>query len=99
MFKKIRNVKINYKQYGKGEEVVLLHGWGQNIEMMMSLAKPFSKKYNVLIIDLPGFGNSDEPKEVWDIYDYADMVYELSKELKIDNLLNVLFAITLLKSV
>ena len=83
----IKNVNVNYTFYDNKSKtnLIFLHGWGQNIEMMMSLAKPFSKKYNVLIIDLPGFGNSDEPKEVWDIYDYADMVYELSKELKIDN--------------
>ena len=83
--KHIKGVDINYIEYGEGTDIVLLHGWGQNIEMMMGLAKPFIKKYNVLVLDLPGFGNSDEPKEVWDIYDYADMVYELSKELRIDN--------------
>ena len=65
--------------------LVFLHGWGQNIKMMESLAKPFCKKYNVLIIDLPGFGDSAEPKEVWSIYDYSEMVNELLKELKIKN--------------
>lgn len=81
----IKNVNVNYTFYDNKSKtnLIFLHGWGQNIEMMMSLAKPFSKKYNVLIIDLPGFGNSDEPKEVWDIYDYVDMVDYFCKELKI----------------
>ena len=43
------------------------------------------KKNNVLIIDLPGFGDSEEPKDTWSIYDYAQMVHELSKKLKIKN--------------
>ena len=32
----IKDVNINFIQYGnkKGKNVVLLHGWGQNISMM-----------------------------------------------------------------
>ena len=83
----IKNVDINYEYFDNKAKtsLVFLHGWGQNIKMMESLAKPFCKKYNVLIIDLPGFGESAEPKEVWSIYDYSEMVNELLKELKINN--------------
>ena len=29
----IRDIYLNYVQYGnKGKDIVLLHGWGQNIE-------------------------------------------------------------------
>ena len=31
----IRGVKLHYEKYGShGRDVVLLHGWGQNTEMM-----------------------------------------------------------------
>ena len=41
MLKKIKDIDINYIDYGEGKDtVVLLHGWGQNIEMM----KPIGKK-------------------------------------------------------
>ena len=85
MFKKIRNIKINYKQYGEGEDVILLHGWGQNIQMMEPLGDNLSDHYRITIIDLPGFGLSEEPKEVYSIFDYTDIVHELLQELKIDN--------------
>ena len=83
----IKNININYEYFDNKSKtsLVFLHGWGQNIKMMESLAKPFCKKYNVLIIDLPGFGESEEPKEIWSIYDYSEMVNELLKELKIKN--------------
>ena len=83
----IKNININYEYFDNRSKtsLVFLHGWGQNIKMMESLAKPFCKKYNVLIIDLPGFGESEEPKEIWSIYDYSEMVNELLKELKIKN--------------
>ena len=84
---KYKDISINYNYYDNKSNVnlVFLHGWGQNIEMMMPIAKPFIKKYNILLIDLPGFGLSDEPKTVWEIYDYADMVNSLVKELHMDN--------------
>ena len=85
MFKKVRNIKINYKQYGKGEDVVLLHGWGQNIEMMKPLGDNLSDHFRITIIDLPGFGLSKEPDYAWTIFDYTEMVHDLLEELKIDN--------------
>lgn len=80
----IKDTNINYKFYNNNSSLnlIYLHGWGQNIEMMMPIAKPFIKKYNVLIIDLPGFGDSEEPKEIWSIFDYADMVNKLADKLK-----------------
>ena len=85
MFKKIRNVKINYKQYGKGTDIVLLHGWGQNIEMMKPLGDHLSDHYHITIIDLPGFGLSKEPVYAYDIFDYVETVHDLLKELNISN--------------
>ena len=87
MQKVYKDTKINYTFYNNKSKtnLVYLHGWGQNIEMMMPIAKPFIDKYNVLIIDLPGFGLSEEPKEVWDLYEYAAMVNDLVKDLKMDN--------------
>ena len=80
-----KNSNVNYEYYNNNSKIdlVFLHGWGQNIQMMMPIAKPFIKKYNCLIIDLPGFGNSDEPKEVYTIYDYADLVNNLLMKEKI----------------
>ena len=83
---KYRDININYKDYGKkdGNAIVYLHGWGQNIEMMEPIANPLEKSNRLIILDLPGFGASEEPKEVWSIEDYADMVHELLKELNVE---------------
>ena len=85
MFKKIKNIKVNYRQYGEGNDIVLLHGWGQNIDMMKPLGDNFSDKYRITIIDLPGFGLSEEPDYAYTIFDYTDTVHELLKDLKIKN--------------
>ena len=83
MFKKIKNIKINYKQYGEGKDIVLLHGWGQNIEMMRPLGDNLSNHHRITIIDLPGFGMSSEPDFAYTIFDYTEIVHELLNELKI----------------
>lgn len=79
----IKDVDINYIQYGKGKDIILLHGWGQNIEMMKPLGDGFSNDHRITIIDFPGFGESDEPKTAWNIGDYSEMLEQLIKALKI----------------
>lgn len=83
----INNVNINYINYGnkKGKTIIFLHGWGQNIAMMKPLSDLLSKDYNIIVIDLPGHGQSDEPKEAWFVDDYADAIHNLLYNLKVKN--------------
>lgn len=81
----INDVFINYVQYGnkKGKDIVLLHGWGQNIEMMDPIGKALSKDFHITILDLPGFGNSSEPSYGYTIYDYYEIFSSFLDKLKI----------------
>lgn len=84
----LMNIKdINYLDYGVDKQgtIVLLHGWGQNIEMMDMLGRPFSDKFRVIVLDLPGFGKSPEPSKPSSVSDYAKAVYTLLQSLKVDN--------------
>lgn len=86
MKQSVKGVDINYIDYGEGENtVVLLHGWGQNIEMMKPVGDKLKKNNRIIIVDLPGFGESDEPKDIWTMYDYADCIKELLDILEIEN--------------
>jgi len=86
MIKKINNIDVNYIQYGnpKGKDIILLHGWGQNIEMMKPLGDNL-EDYHITILDFPGFGESEEPKAALTIYDYEEILEELLSDLKIRN--------------
>ena len=79
------NINVFFKNNDSENSLIFLHGWGQNIEMMMPIAKPFIKTHNVLIIDLPGFGKSDEPNSEYTIFDYASLVNKLVKKYKLKN--------------
>ncbi len=83
----IDGININYIDYGKksANAIVLLHGWGQNIEMMKMLGDPFKEKYRIIILDFPGFGLSEEPKEVIGVDGYTCILEKLLNKLNIKN--------------
>ncbi len=82
-----QDIQIHYEYINNNspKTIVYLHGWGQNIEMMEPIAKPFKEDNNIVLIDLPGFGESEEPKETWSLLDYATMIHTLLQRLKIKN--------------
>lgn len=58
---------------GTGNPVVLLHGWGCDHTTLASLgAVAETSGRRVISMDLPGFGHSAEPEEVWSVEEYAD---------------------------
>lgn len=83
---KIMDVNLNYQRYGniKGKTIVLLHGWGQNIDMMKPIGDRFTKDFDIVIFDLPGFGNSSEPKDFFSCYDYVELIHKALEELKVE---------------
>ncbi|MDD5835630.1 MAG: alpha/beta hydrolase [bacterium] len=82
----VNNKHIFYDQVGRGSrDVVLLHGWGQNMEMMRPLANKIEGDYKFTIIDLPGFGSSSEPDNELDIFEYTGLIEKFLQELKITN--------------
>lgn len=57
-------VKIRYIMAGKGEPVVLIHGFGANAEFhFVPLIKDLSRDHLVVALDLRGHGKSDKPHE------------------------------------
>lgn len=79
---KIGGINVNYFLMGENagdEAVVMLHGWGANIELFRNMAEPVSTKYPVIAPDMPGFGETAEPESVWTVDDYTDFIIEFIK--------------------
>lgn len=68
--KKIYGVNTSYVVEGNGNDMILLHGWGQNKEMMGNILTHFKDRFRVWALDFPGFGKSDDPSEAWGVADY-----------------------------
>lgn len=67
--------------------MLLLHGWGQNKEMMSLIQVYFQNYFHVVSIDFPGFGESDDPDEPWGVPDYETHLEGLIKELDLKDLI------------
>lgn len=64
-------VRIHWTEQGQGTPLVLLHGWGCEGKTLASIAAMTGHNHRVYSVDLPGFGESDEPPAVWGTDDYA----------------------------
>lgn len=67
-FERHGGVNVRYLQFDNEEEaevqtIVLLHGEGMSSIDMVPLAQILSKKYNIFVVDLPGFGRSHAPQK------------------------------------
>lgn len=89
MYTTIDNLQIYYQKIGKGKDLIMLHGWGQDVSSFWPIVEYLSDKYTLWLIDLPGFGRSDIPKIVFDTKDYAKIIKEfiIKNSIKKPNLL------------
>jgi pimeloyl-ACP methyl ester carboxylesterase len=62
---------------------VVLQGWGTTLDMYDSVAAAINDVYRVVQLDLPGFGDSDEPPEAWNVDEYADFFCRFMEKLGI----------------
>lgn len=72
--KVIHGVNTCYMVEGSGNDMILLHGWGQNKEMMANIFEHFKGRFRVFSLDFPGFGESDNPPEAWGVPEYEEFL-------------------------
>lgn len=80
---------INYTSFGSHnhQEILILHGWGQNSKDWEYIAQKLSVRYSVTTLDLPGFGGSSNPPYAFNSLDYSEVVKEFVKKLGLKNLI------------
>lgn len=80
---KLNNTKIAYYEQGKGETIVLLHGWPQTSYVWRKNFAELSKNNRVIAVDLPGLGKSQRV-EKYDTKSIATLINQLTDTLKIE---------------
>ena len=75
---------LNYKQYGEGPDVVIIHGLFGSLENLNVIAKPLSEHFRVTNVDLRNHGASPHSNEMNYPAMAADIV-ELINALNINN--------------
>jgi pimeloyl-ACP methyl ester carboxylesterase len=78
------HIRIYYEDVGRGEPLILLHGFGETHETWAKLAPALARRYRVISIDLKGAGFSDKPDDGrYRVADQAAIIEELADELRL----------------
>lgn len=69
----IDGIDIRQAIIGEGAPMLMVHGWGASIETLYPLATRLNRLgYRCIMLDLPGFGESAEPAQAWNVRDYVE---------------------------
>ena len=62
------------------KDLIIIHGWGANKELMKNAFSPYLKDYRHIYLDLPGFGKSSNDY-ILDVYKYKDIINMFLKSI------------------
>ena len=75
---------LHYYREGKGQPLVLIHGFLSTNRVYDKVLSNLTNKYDVVAIDLPGHGKSPFMGEAT-VYDYAKRIVDLLSSLHLEN--------------
>jgi pimeloyl-ACP methyl ester carboxylesterase len=78
---KVNNVRLHYVTGGRGEPVVLLHGFAETWYTWRHIMPELAKHYTVIAPDLRGAGDSDKPATGYDKRTMAEDIHQLVQQL------------------
>lgn len=90
MKKNVNGLTIAYSREGAGKTVLLLHGWDTSKQNFTALQVALSRKFDVIALDFPGFGQSDMPKSDWTVRSYAELVKHFLEEIGVEHVYAVI---------
>lgn len=79
----IADILTTYRMSGKGNDILLIHGWGDSLQTYDGLSRDLAREYRVTALDLPGFGATEPPKDVWGLEEYAAFLADFTDKLRI----------------
>ncbi|NHC36480.1 alpha/beta fold hydrolase [Scytonema millei] len=82
---KLNNINMYYEVHGSGESLVLIQGLALDSSAWTNQISVFSQKYQVIVFDNRGVGQSDSPNIPYSTEMMADDTVELLKFLNIKN--------------
>ena len=83
-FINVKGKSIAYMTEGNGTPIILLHGWPQTSHVWHKVVPLLSAKYRVVLIDLPGLGES-QSFDAFDTGSVADIISTTAEALGISD--------------
>src|ERR1700738_1762275 len=85
-FAEVNGVRLHYLIAGKGDAIVLLHGYAETSHMWLPLIAKLADKHTVIAPDLRGFGGSAAPPDGYTKAAMAQDIHALVKSLNYDRI-------------
>src|ERR1043165_6673605 len=83
-FAKLDDARVHYLNYGKGDQaLVLIHGWTQNADAWRDNVADFAKRNRLIVVELPGHGESDKPQTAYSMDYFARAVEAVMRDAKV----------------
>lgn len=84
----VADLSIHYYRGGpaKGETVLMIHGFAADKDNWLQFARHFTTRYDVIAIDLPGFGDSSKPQASYDVGTQVERIASFIQALKVNRL-------------
>lgn len=79
----VNHAKIYYELHGEGHPLVLISGFGCDHSFWTSFIEPLSEKFQILIFDNRGSGQTEDNNEAFTIETLADDVIALANALNL----------------
>jgi pimeloyl-ACP methyl ester carboxylesterase len=77
----VNGVRLHYVIGGKGDPVVLLHGFPETWRAWRKIMPALAEHYTVIVPDMRGLGNSSKPASGYDKKTVAEDIYQLIHQL------------------
>ena len=77
----VNGIQLHYVIGGKGDPIVLLHGWPETWFEWRHIMPALAKNYNVIAPDLRGLGDSSKPLTGYDGKTVAEDIHQLVTQL------------------
>ena len=85
LFNKLKISYLDNEQIDKSV-IVFAHGWAADKYNLNSIYFPLINDFRIISLDLPGFGNSSRPYEIYGSDNYAEIIYEFLNQLNINKI-------------
>jgi len=92
---KYKNLKTVYYKFNSNEisesksTIIFLHGVCADGLIIKNTLSELGKIYNVISIDLPGFGKSEVPEPNWNIQNYSEFILAFVDDFDLENVVLV----------
>ena len=83
----LNGITLRYYKSGAGKPVLFLHGGRQTGSTFKKGLNELSRKYHVIAPDIPGYGNSSTPPQLWSFKEYAKFFHSFLNKLKIEEVI------------